>query len=106
MNTAATGSSGDVHRHFDGDSVVVARGDIMSGAVDDETVLMSAEAGRYYGLDDIGSDIWRRLQTPVRIDDLCTALAADYAADPKVVEVDVLALLEKLHRDNLIDVTP
>src|SRR5262249_15475153 len=33
----------------------------IAAAVDDEIIILSVERGSYFGLDDIGSDIWERL---------------------------------------------
>lgn len=67
-----------------------------------EVVLMSVERGNYFGLDDIGSEIWRRLERPVRVADLVAGLATDYDADLATIERDVLALLQDLARHGLI----
>ena len=79
--------------------------DQIAATVDREIVVLSVERGSYYGLDDIGSDIWQRLATPARIDSLCDALAAKYDADRATIERDVLALLERLAAEGLASVT-
>lgn len=68
----------------------------LSAEVQGDVVLMSLERGQYYGLDDIASDIWRRLESPRSVADLCAALAADYSADAATIQTDVLALLEQM----------
>lgn len=86
-------------------STVVQSREPLSAEVDGETVLMSVEQGRYFGLDAIGGDVWRRLETPVRVSDLCAGLAADYEGEPDVIERDVLDLLGKMAERRLIEVT-
>jgi len=76
----------------------------LAAEVDGEVVMVSVERGRYYGLDDIGSEIWRRIAAPVRVGALCSALASEYDADPASIERDVLALLERLAAEGLIEV--
>lgn len=76
----------------------------LSAAIDDELVLMSVEKGNYYGLDAIGTDIWQRLEGPVMVADLCTALGKDYVADAETIRRDVLALLERLMAEGLIEI--
>ena len=85
-------------------SLVQWSGDPISAAVDEEIVILSVERGTYYGLDDIGSEIWQRLETPVRVDSLCDALAKKYEGDRATSERDVLQLLESLAADGLITV--
>ena len=70
--------------------------------MDDEVVILSVERGSYFGLDEIGSEIWRRLETPVRVDALCETLVENYDAERSIIERDVLALLEKLVAEELV----
>jgi hypothetical protein len=67
-----------------------------------EVVLMNIELGRYYSLDDIGSEIWRSLEKSAAVGPLCQALADKYKADVATVAADVLALLNKLLEQQLI----
>ena len=69
-----------------------------------EKVLMSLERNRCYALGEIGSDIWIRLQSPVRVGDLIAQLSGDYDAPPGVIETDVLELLTQLAEEGLIRV--
>lgn len=75
----------------------------LAAEIGGEVVLMSVERGNYYGLDEIGSDIWRRLEQPLRVADLVTALAADYDGEVAVIERDVLDLLTKLLDNGLVE---
>lgn len=77
----------------------------VSTEVEDEVVLLSLERGRCYGLGETGSAVWRKLNQPIRVDTLCEALSAEYHADPATVTADVLALLEELHGEGLVDVS-
>jgi hypothetical protein len=86
-------------------SVVQLSGDHIAAPVDDEIVILSIERGAYYGLDDTGSEIWRRLAAPVRVDALCDSLAVRYDADRATIERDVLVLLEKLITEGLVTLT-
>ena len=76
------------------DSTLITRNaSILTAVVREELVMMSAESGRYYGLDDIGRDIWNRLEKPCRFADLVDGLAADYAGDRAAIAEDVRKLL-------------
>lgn len=83
---------------------VVRSASCLSAEVGDETVLMSIENSCYGGLDDIASDIWRRLEKPVTIAELCDALAAEYDAPRDAIERDVLAFLEALRQKQMIEI--
>jgi hypothetical protein len=72
--------------------------------VDREVVLMNVGRGRCYGLGDTGSSVWRRLGSPIRVDDLCRELMLEYHADPEMLTKDVLTLLESLQEEGLVKV--
>jgi hypothetical protein len=72
--------------------------------VDHEVVLMNVGRGRCYGLGETGSSVWRRLASPIRVDDLCRELLLEYRADREVLESDVLALLEQMQEEGLVKV--
>jgi len=70
--------------------------------VDGNVVLMNLAKGHYYGLDTIGSDIWRRLEHGPEVGAMVRELAEIYHHDAAEVERDVLALMEKMRAQNLI----
>ena len=72
--------------------------------VDREVVVMSVARGRCYGLGETGSSIWRRLGSPITVDNLCRELMLEYNADPDELRRDVLALLEQLREEGLVKV--
>jgi hypothetical protein len=69
-----------------------------------ETVLMSLERSRCYGLGGIGSEIWSKLAAPVRVADLVEEFTGRYEAPPGVIERDVLQLLTQLADEGLIKI--
>ena len=79
------------------DAVVISRSpSVLAAEVDGEIVMMSIEQGRYFGLDDIASDIWKRIETPCSFGELIDRLAADYDADRDTIAADVRALLARM----------
>jgi len=75
---------------------------LMVAPVRDETVMMEIKSGRYYGLDDIGSEIWRRLESPCKFGELVGGLAADFDADRAVIAEDVRELLSIMAEHNVV----
>ena len=47
----------------------------LSTEIDDRGVLMSVSKGKYYDLDPVATDIWRRLAEPVLVAQLCKNLS-------------------------------
>lgn len=91
-------------------STIVARvAGLCAGELDGEAVLMSIDQGRYYGMDPIGTRIWRLIEAPLAISDICDRLRKEYKVNPEECERDVLTFLNELAEANLlrvIDDTP
>jgi hypothetical protein len=87
---------------FESDATIVRTSETLATEVDGEIVLISIRDGRYFGLDQIGSEIWRRLETPKRVDALCDELKAHFDGDPEVIERETLVFLGTLSDSNLV----
>jgi Coenzyme PQQ synthesis protein D (PqqD) len=72
--------------------------------VNDEVVLMNLERDRCYGLGSTGSEIWRRIQSPIQVGELSTQLEGEFDAEPGQIEVDLLRTLRELAAEGLIQV--
>lgn len=83
-------------------SIVQRRDNVLMADVGGEIVLMSVEQGNYFGLDATGSHVWRLIEQPIAVTDLCQQLAREYAASTQAIERDVLALLDQLERHGLL----
>lgn len=85
------------------DLTVISRSpSVLAAEVDSEIVMMSIEHGRYFGLDDIGSDIWKRIEQPCSFATLIEALTADYDADRDTIAKDVTALLTQMAEQDVV----
>jgi hypothetical protein len=82
--------------------VVACRDDFIEAEIDDEVVALSIERGICYGMNRVGSRIWKLLAEPIRICDLCGALLAAYQVNSDICERQVLDLLEELRAEGLI----
>ena len=76
---------------------MIARSDTaLSTEVDGEAVLIGIETGRYYGLDAIGTAIWKGIEQPCRLDALCARLIEDFEGDPAVIEQETRTFVAQL----------
>ena len=86
-----------------GDATMISRSpSVVTAEVDGEIVMMSIEQGRYFGLDDIGSDIWKRIEPPCSFATLVDGLAADYEADRATIAADVQSLLGRMVEQDVV----
>jgi hypothetical protein len=77
--------------------------DVLCTEAGGQAAIMSMSRGRYYSLDAIATDIWRRLATPVEAGNLATSLAAGYTGDPEKIEADLARLLKQMLGEGLIE---
>jgi Coenzyme PQQ synthesis protein D (PqqD) len=85
------------------DATMISRSpSVLIEEVDGEIVMLSIERGRYFGLDHIGSDIWKRIEPPCSFATLIDGLAADYEADRATIVSDVQSLLGHMAKHDVV----
>jgi hypothetical protein len=70
--------------------------------LDDESVLLQTQTGLYFGLDAVGTDIWREVSDGTPEDEIVARLAARYDADPPQIRADLASFLVALRANGLI----
>lgn len=85
-------------------SIVVAAGEQISSDIGNEVVILNLANGVYYGLNEIGAFIWQHLQESLEVNDVCELLLAEYDVSREECERDVLALVQHLSDEGLIEV--
>ena len=86
------------------DSMVARDQSLMFSDLDDETVMMSIESGKYYGLDDIGSRIWVLSEQQCSVGDICDSLMTEFEVDRDTCQRHVFEFLEELKDEGIITV--
>jgi imidazolonepropionase-like amidohydrolase len=86
-----------------GEATLIRRtASVLTAEIDKQIVMMDIESGRYLGLDDIGSVIWKRLETPRTLGDLVDSLVEDYDAERAVIAQDVRELLKEMATQGIV----
>ena len=81
--------------------------DVVSREVAGETVLLHLESGLYFGLDEVGSLIWRSLEGESRsVANLCDVVSAEFDMASLLVEKDILAFVASLIDQGLVETKP
>jgi len=70
--------------------------------IGDEIAFMNIENNKYYGLDSVGTRIWRLIGQPRRLSEVIDELLKEYDVERATCEENVLEFMEKLHEENLI----
>ena len=82
----------------------VRRVEVLETEIDDQTVMMDIDQGRYFGLNQTGTQIWTLLAQPTVIGDLCDQLTAQFEVPREQCEQELVVYLESLLRRGLLEV--
>lgn len=76
--------------------------DVLFQDLEGEAVLLNLKSGVYYGLDPVGTRIWKLIEEKVGLADIVDVIVAEYDVDAGRSGADLLALVEDLVRNELI----
>ena len=86
-------------------TVVCALGDHLSSDLGAETVILHMGEGVYFGLDEVGTAIWKLIQEPRQVSEVCDELRVEYEVEEGRCEEAVLQLLREMSEAGLIEAT-
>ena len=90
--------------NFESTTRVRRNEDVLDTGLDDETVMMDIDRGRYYGLNNTGTRIWPLLAEPIAVGDLVEQLAKEFAVPLEQCEEEVGGFLRGLQGRGLLQV--
>jgi hypothetical protein len=85
-------------------TTVVATSDYVSSELEGEKIILDLESGTYYGLNEVGADVWALLDAPRRVTEICGELHEHYDVEREALETDVVDLLSEMREHGLIRV--
>ena len=86
------------------DRVQLPEGVLISN-LQDESVILNLDSERYFGLDDVGTRILTVLTNSDSIQTAYESLLAEYEVDDAVLRADLVALIENLLQQGLVQVS-
>ena len=86
------------------DNTVVVSKEQASADLGDEAAILNLKDGVYYGLDPVGARIWMLIQTPRTVRRVRDTLLEEYDVEAERHEKDLIALLQELAKNDLIDI--
>jgi hypothetical protein len=89
---------------LDESSVVVAANHQTSTEVEGEKIILDLDESIYFGLNPTGAQIWEAIQEPTPIGEVATKIAAEYDVDTEQCLEDVMALVQDLKENGLVDI--
>ena len=76
--------------------------DVISQEVAGETILLDLGRESYFGLNEVGSSLWRLLKTGTSVAELIAALRTEYDVEGARLEADITGLLGQLLEEGLV----
>lgn len=86
-------------------SVLKIPSHILFREIDGEAVILNPGTGVYYGLDPVGTRIWRLMQQHKSLSKVYAHLIDEYEVDESLCKKDVLKLADNLLKNGLIEST-
>jgi hypothetical protein len=93
-----------VDAHLSFDSIVVASSKQVSCPLGEESAILNLKNSVYYGMNAVGTRVWTLLKEPKKVADVRDAIVDEYDVDAGRCGRDVLALLEQMRDEGLIEV--
>ena len=76
--------------------------ELLEADVNGEIVALHVERGQCYGLNSVASEIWRMLEEPKSLDEICLTLTSDYEVDSATCRSEVVTLISQLEEEGLV----
>lgn len=83
---------------------VVATKEHLSSDLGGEAVILNLKSGTYFSLNTVGTSIWNLIQEPKTIREIQDALLAEYQVEAEQCNHDLLAILQQLEAEGLIEI--
>jgi len=77
---------------------------VVTRAIDESTVLLNTDTGRYFTLDNIGTTVWSLLTPAAAVQDIYDALLLRYQVEPEDLKQDLESLLARLEAEGLVEI--
>lgn len=68
----------------------------------EEFVMMGVEQGEYYAVKGVAATLWRHLEQPRDLGELCTLVAAEYDVTPDACREDIAAFVDQLQGKGML----
>lgn len=72
--------------------------------LDGELLGLHVKRGTCYGFNGTATSIWKMIEQPRRLTELCDSLVREFDVEPDVCERDLRLLLQELERSGLVSI--
>ncbi len=85
-------------------TLVVQAKEQVSADLQGDVAILNLKNSVYYGVDAVGPRIWHLIREPKSVSEILDALLSEYEVERECCEKDLLAFLEKLSKEGLIEI--
>lgn len=89
---------------IDSSTTLVASSHIAAADLGGEAVILDAEAGRYFGLNEVATRILQLVGTPISLAEIEAQLGKEYDVEPEKLKADLQLFVQELVDRDLIEV--
>lgn len=86
------------------DTIVKWHANHVAAEINGDVVLMSITQGKYIGLDDVATAVWRNLAQPLSIETLSQRMATSFSGSAEQIQDDIQSFLADLIGLGLIEI--
>lgn len=90
---------------MDDGAVIAVASRVVGTELDGEFVMLDPDSGNYYGLNEVGSAVWRLIASPRRLDEVVAHVCATFEVAPDRCRADVERLVSELAHRQLVTVS-
>jgi len=83
---------------------IILNQELLQSEIDGETIMMSIDNGKYYGLNTVASRIWEIIKDEPLFSELIEKLVEEYEIEQKQCEAETQEFLSKLIENKLIKI--
>ena len=85
-------------------TTVFRKTDILSSNIDNEVVLLNVGKSEYTGLDEVATDIWNELESPILVKELVTRIMGIYSVEEKKCTEEIVEFVKELIASGLVEI--
>jgi hypothetical protein len=79
---------------------------VFAQEIDGEMVLLDMNSENYFGLDEVGTAIWKAIEEKKMIQDVYETLLEEFDVEEEVLKKDLIDFIKELESSGLIEVKP
>ncbi|HEO97908.1 MAG: PqqD family protein [Campylobacterales bacterium] len=84
--------------------IVIFADTVFAQEVDGEMVLLDMNSENYFGLDGVGTDIWKAIEEKKVLKEVLETLLEQYDVEEEVLKNDLFTFVKKLQENGLVEV--